>query len=392
MNNENVKFGIDQITFVAQLNDKEKLEKDDWDIIAERIINSIADKLCLKLIFGKKEPIEKTLEGYTKGYTYGINPFYFCIAYHEAHWEMGVCVKFSAQSLACYISRYSEYFHKVILVPDIIRTLSETASSYSIRISRIDIYADIFNGTTTVNELCNDLSSNDYDIRFITGKKNPSKISYYTDAGVVNTIYIGSRKKNVTTLLRIYNKKKEQIDSHGYRFDEAVTVDSWVRIEDEIKGQYAHDLTGTLVNITSAEELIALIRTCILNKYQIVNVLTDEDHPITKALKESGTSSDYYYSPNHYKDMSLSRSLDYLMKNSGLSSFVYRICSIKPDCMPLLMNYIEAYMRDNYKVSKDTAKWLQENKDYYTPEDIEELLEPDSISKEEAEDVDKEDR
>ncbi len=42
-------------------------------------------------------------------------------------------------------------------------------------------------------------------------KLNPSKISYMTNDSDVETIYVGSRKKNSRMFLRIYDKKKEQL-------------------------------------------------------------------------------------------------------------------------------------------------------------------------------------
>lgn len=43
--------------------------------------------------------------------------------------------------------------------------------------------------------------------------KNPSKISIVSDEFETRTIYLGSKVKNTTAILRIYDKKAEQLEN-----------------------------------------------------------------------------------------------------------------------------------------------------------------------------------
>ena len=45
------------------------------------------------------------------------------------------------------------------------------------------------------------------------------------------TFYIGSRKENSQLLLRVYNKKAEQINTNGFRLNEALECENWLRLE-----------------------------------------------------------------------------------------------------------------------------------------------------------------
>ncbi|EKC59164.1 replication initiation factor family protein, partial [human gut metagenome] len=67
---------------------------------------------------------------------------------------------------------------------------------------------------------------------------------------VTESIYIGSRAENAQSLLRVYDKKSEQISNNGFRLDEALQCDSWVRFEASYRGNYAHQITEQLEHIT----------------------------------------------------------------------------------------------------------------------------------------------
>lgn len=62
------------------------------------------------------------------------------------------------------------------------------------------------------------ISKNNYELNKVEEevkekmyKRNPSKISYMTNNSAVETLYVGSRKKNSRMFLRIYDKRKEQL-------------------------------------------------------------------------------------------------------------------------------------------------------------------------------------
>lgn len=364
-----VTLGIDEITIVIKLNEgsKTKLGRHDWDVIAETISDQVDGVLELKEVFGEKNVSEKgNVAGYDHGFEYGNNPVYFRVCYNESRWRMGLVIKFSAQSLAFYKSRYYELHNEHIEVFDLINMLTEEFPEYDVLLSRIDVYADFINEGFSVEEVAKQLEDGVYSPYFSTGKRNSSKIGYYNDSEKgINTVYIGSKGKNCKSLLRIYNKKEEQISQHGSRYEEAITYKDWVRIENEIHGDYAHKITREIANIISVEGLTALIGTLLLNKYTLQNIL-GMPHPMTLKIKEAMGTVDYdwYYKASNYKDLSLLKSMEYLLDGSGLIPFLYKLNLINED---LLFDFMEMvfFRVDNYIPNKECFRWVMQHLEYY---------------------------
>ena len=68
--------------------------------------------------------------------------------------------------------------------------------------------------------------------------------------GAYETFYVGSRVGKSNGFLRVYTKKQEQIQAIGYRYDEALQHESWVRFEACFLHDYAHQLSEQLLSET----------------------------------------------------------------------------------------------------------------------------------------------
>ena len=120
----------------------------EWKTAAEEIISEFTRLADLEKIFGVKKDADDTRplpQGYTKGYVYGDNPFYFAVAFHPEHPKMGVCIKFSATSWAVYCDR------GVTNVKCFLCSIN--SDLYSSRLSRIDFAVDYQNWDFTVNDI-----------------------------------------------------------------------------------------------------------------------------------------------------------------------------------------------------------------------------------------------
>lgn len=370
-------LNIDEMTIVILLKDTNKLSLHNWDSLAERIIVNVENILSLKKIFGEKEFVEtKNIQGYNKGYTYGLHPFYFRVCYHEYQHSMGVAIRFSAQSLIYYRSMFEKEFGTTIEPYEIVRYINARLPDYTVRCSRIDLYADYIDENINVDELRKQLDNGEYCIYSIRESKNgkyympsSSKLHYTNVDGKVDTIYIGIGNKGVNSILRIYNKKLEQIKNYGIRYEEAVNCKNWVRFENEIHGKYAHSITKELLNINSNEELGELIASCILNKYTIMNKNNDR-YIATKLLENLRNNNAYRFKNIKYTNNSLSKQLDYLMNKSGLISFVQKLFEIGDTKLVLhFFTYLKEESMNRAK-NRDTTKWLKENKKIYLANEI----------------------
>ena len=232
---------IDEITFVIKPTEDTVGEyPDNWHQIASTLSEIIANKLSLPILFGNCIPLKTPPAGYTDGFTFQDLPYYFAIAWHQTNFTMGIILKFSASALSQYKSSYQDFNGKAIDVHNMAHLLDE--DYYELRLSRIDFAIDYFNYKLTVNDLYQGLKTKKYIITNNKGRKNISKISAQEVNGQAQTIYIGSRKKNVNALLRIYNKYQEQLDNQGRYMHLTKYCDSWIRMEASYKGTYSNQI------------------------------------------------------------------------------------------------------------------------------------------------------
>lgn len=371
-----IRLKVDEFTVVILLSDKDLLESHEWEDIAERIVSRVENDLYLDQILGVRTMSDqKNVSGYTKGFYYGDHPFYFRVCYHDAYWHMGVAIKFSAQSLAYYCTRYQKLIGSTIEVFQILQILgADFQRGYLVRLSRVDFCADFIDEGLSVNDLNEDLKDGKIHFEHSTGKKNTARIAFYTNDSIVDTIYIGSKKENIKTFLRIYNKRKEQIQQHGICFDEAVKCKDWVRMENSIRGAYAHDITQIMMKMDTVDELVTLICRCLLNKYTLVDE-NGADHKITALLRSAiKNPSDYYYSESKYKDYSLEKALSYLVRKSGLMPFLYKIHKIDPNAMTMFAQYL-ANQLPRYKPNWAVNHWMTAHEQYYREHGIHDVFE-----------------
>lgn len=352
----NVLLGVDECTVVLST-DKEVVEKlGDWQPQAEKMIAEFAGLAKLQSIFGAKKGLEgKCPQGYAVAYQYGDNPFYFAVAYHPLHPQMGVVVKFSAYSWAVYCQMGDM---------DIRKFLHTVQSGvYSVRLSRIDFTADYQDWPISVDDIYQSLIAKNLEIQDCNGKKNHSVITAHEVGGKASTFYVGSKKAGTRLFLRVYDKKAEQVETRGFRCNEALKTMSWVRFEAVFKGSYAHQLTDIIME-TGEGNLKGLIADKISEKFRFYDPENGAYTAFSTALIK-GTESGYrrlrLESP---RDNGLTGSLLHLINGSGLFPALYKCDKIWGDgtSMNLLLSLHKIYTEE-YKPNDDVLLWLKKHKD-----------------------------
>lgn len=104
----------------------------------------------------------------------------------------------------------------------------------------------------------------------------------------------------------------------------------WVRQEMKLHGNSAKDFSLALTTIQSDEEMHALIYQSVLSKYAIYHPKSGRPAKTTVLIKEEIrklVDEDVVFSFNTYDNRhnELARSYDYLVKNSGLISFLAKV-------------------------------------------------------------------
>lgn len=110
----------------------------------------------------------------------------------------------------------------------------------------------------------------------------------------------------------------------------AKKAQDWVRQEMKLHGNSAKDFSLALTTIQSDEEMHALIYQSILSKYAIYHPKSGRPAKTTVLIKEEIrklVDEDVVFSFNTYDNRhnELARSYDYLVKNSGLISFLAKV-------------------------------------------------------------------
>lgn len=366
--NQEVLASIDEITLVLFANEDSIEELEDWEPYAEKMITEFARLANLEEIFGEKTDLEnKCPQGYSVGYQFGYNPFYFAVAYHSLHPQMGVIVKFSAYSWHVYCTQGEM---------DIKRFLHIVRSdTYICRLSRIDFAIDYQNWDITVNDIYHNLINEHLEIHNFKGKKNHSVISGYEVDGIVDTFYVGSKKTGSRLFLRVYDKRKEQIEKMGYRCKEAIETETWVRFEAVFKSDYAHQLTKIIMD-TENKNIPDLIVNKIAEKYRFYDLISEKYTDYTMALIRKSEIEFPNLLLKSPRDNNLIRSLLHLITGSGLFSTLYKCDEIWGDeTSTKLLQCLHDIYSKKYTPNSDVLVWLEENKSTMQKQSLTEEIE-----------------
>lgn len=367
-----LEFGVDEITLVMQLEKTQKsvLATADWEDVAEGLIHTFEKKSDLNMTFGKKD-IEKRLpKGYSTGCKYGEHPFYFCIAYHQCHWDMGIAVKFSAQAL----DYYSE--ETGLNVYQLMQKVRD--KDYAIRLSRIDLTADYIDEDIDVTEIYNSLMHEEIGTFREYISKKTGDIGYkrvlmmyegFLKGSEVPTIYIGSVQSN--SRLRIYDKRREQIERKGTKFDKAVGCKNWVRFEGVFRHDYAHQISDQLLNIQTDNEYVNLIASILVQKYRFMTIDkktggADADTDYTQMILDAISNNNFKLKAPSSRNYDLAQNIAYIFSGSGVMNTLYKISDIwDMDAVMYLLEYVIEDLQGEFRPNADCLSWLIRNrKDY----------------------------
>ena len=339
--------GVDEFTLVLQPPDKVKVT--DWPDTVDMMLSVFLTKSQLVNLFGRMDDATKMQAGYTSGLTYTDRPWYLVICWNEDMPTMGVCVRFSAHAYAAYKEAYKEQYQADMDIAVFLDMVQDDV--YTTRLSRIDLTADYFDHP---DELLSDrqlspdliyerLKNGAYVVRNRNDRQSARNMSALDREGRYETVYIGSRKGKTNGFLRVYDKKQEQIQTMGYRYDEALQYESWVRFEASFLHDAAHQLTEQLLSEgMTAQDLQRWIARHITDKYRFVHSETGEATEFTADLLGvvAGSSVAALSTPSP-RDNALRQSINYLRDNSGLYSTLYKaLCVWENDADKQLMDFL----------------------------------------------------
>ena len=321
----NLCLNIDEFTFSIFCS--EKNDSKTWEECAELILENFVRNTKINIVFNGnvKDKIAGNLQGYTRTYDFGLKDYYFAMAYNERVSEMGVCVKFSAKAWSIYQAKYQKIFNEMITLSEFIHMVSDPIKE-TVRLSRIDMTADYFNYDFSLNDLYEALSNESVIVKDYQGKKRIKNLSFIGKHDSIETIYLGSKKANTRSFLRIYDKRKEQIANHGFRVDEIKKCHSWIRFEAVYKGNYAHTISETILSRSmDAITFNRFIAHTILQKYRFV----DEKGDYTAYTKDLIAIAEGEIFPSLVcsspRDNALRQSIRHILSGSGLFPTVYKI-------------------------------------------------------------------
>lgn len=387
-----VETGVDEFTLVLQPSVLGSALE--WPVKAEAIIDEFKQKSKIEDVFEEMEPCcDKLMKGYNCGYRLTSRPYYLCICYHGSHQNMGICVKFSATCYAVYKREFLARYGETMNVAKFLRMVE--SDNYRQNLSRIDFTADYFNfddsflGNQYIHPHLIYTKILDKSLAIVDchGKENIKVHSALNKNGTFETVYIGSRKANTNSFMRIYDKKTEQIENQGCYAKLAYDVKSWIRFEAVYKGIYSKQICKALmedVSIQTDQDVRCFAAGKILEKYMFQirrkSVMTDFTEALIQIL--SGQKYQLMISPSA-RDNALSRSLLYLYRNSGLMSTLAKVEYIYPciDAPRMLLNWLEDMYYSYYipgvdnDATNEVHKWVRKHKAELINEPFDQYLE-----------------
>lgn len=356
---------VDEFTLVLQPKTKPKYIEL-WENMALDIVEEFIELAKIEVVFDEIEEAFHSLpQGYSNGFVCKNVPFYFSIAYHTDFIQMGICIKFSAYAWSMYRKSYEELFSDHIQIHRFLKQI-QSKKLYTSRLSRIDIAIDFFNENVSANTIYNQLSKKNQFIRNASGRKNHSTISAITKNNITSTFYIGSKGKNIKSLLRVYDKKNEQLETMGFRYKEALESESWVRFESVFKGKYAHVMSEELLLIRSSDELKNLLVSALTDRYQFYYVKSGNMTTFSKKMLDLLKQKNFIFQSPSPRNNLLNQSIEHLLNGSGLLPTLWKVNKIWGNNTDLeLINWLYTSYYNAFEPNDDHIAWVKKYKPLY---------------------------
>lgn len=318
-------------------------------------------------IFGPQSKEDKAPAGYTVAYHYGAHSFYLALAYHPEHARMGIIVKMSAQALDYYTQ------HSGLKLYNLLQTAQD--NSYTMRLSRVDLVADYINEGIDVTAIYHGLNAHTigiydrYEGRTLEEpiyKRKNLELRGFCVADAVPTIYLGAVSSDVQ--LRVYDKRREQLERKGTKMDKALACANWTRFEIILKSDYAHQFTNALMAVTDDTEFGNLIATVIVQKFRfmlVINGNVDVETDYTQMLVDCIANNNFRLKSASTKNFELANSIAHLYGGSGLLNTLYKIKDIwGSDAAWDFIAHTHALLA-NLEPNDDCQYWLMRNANDY---------------------------
>lgn len=345
---------VDQVTLVLQPTENTPITN--WNEHAQSLIEIFMKKSRLEEVFGFEEK-GRLFEGYNSGMTTFNAPFYTCIAYHDTVKNMGIVVHFSGWSF----HRFQEKTGWKLY--DLFQNSADEA--YSIRLSRLDNAIDIIDSNIDVDELYKTIISKETGVQFSNGRTNASKLKPFIEENLdVASFYVGSLKRS-NSVLRVYDKKREMIQTNGHLKEYYTQFDTVIRFEQKLKGKLAHQASERIQSIKSDKELNNFVLSSVTNKYRFFDSQTNRYRLETSLLLDALDETNFTFSPMVSRANSLEATRDYLINNSGLLTYLHKINAIYGgETVKEGVEDLYAQFRDSTP-NESVGKWLSKYQKIY---------------------------
>ncbi|HFU3811351.1 TPA: replication initiation factor domain-containing protein [Streptococcus suis] len=358
---------IDEISFVCLTGFSGQW--DEYETHAINVCDKIDELLELRKFTINYKQTEQSFAGYNRCIDF--DSFNILLCYHSDLPNMGIYLKFSGQGLKEYLKMRDERGDPISYI-ELVQRFVKIKNYFGgeARVSKVDFAIDFIDEGLNVNHIHKELQQSsiqsvvfDKKSSKLKLRKNNSKISTHTVNNEVQTIYVGSRKnKGNSLLLRIYDKKIEQLSKRGIYYLQAKSSTDWVRLEASFRQKYANQIGEDILQCNNNQELAGLIFRRMTDKYQFYHE-NGEVWDITKVML-AYTNNDFdllQTKPTRKND--LVTTYYYLLKNSGLESFMFKLQNIYDGpVIDELFVAIKNHFTSEYRPSKDTITFLNKNR------------------------------
>ncbi len=383
-----IDVGIDEFTLVLQPTPRVPIDR--WEVEAQNIIQKFVELSKIEELLGEMEvTTHKLVQGYNSGFAL-IRPFYLCICFNSELEAMGVCCRISAYAWASYQAEFYKTFDEEIDLAQFLRMVQ--SDIYSQRLSRVDLTADFYNMPNPIHQgqylspdtIYNCLIKGQMVVVDHKGVSNIKKFSAINNQGEYQTCYVGSRKGNTSGFLRIYDKKLEQEETHGFRYADAIQTQSWIRFEAVYKSPYSHQIGDALLDVYTKSDYECFIASKILDKYIFKISATDEATYFSELLILVASGKEFESleckSP---RDNELMQSFKYLVTNSGLYITLEKVRRLYPQqqAVEKVLKWLHEMFDEHYQEklaraeNHEVDKWLKRHSKDTQDQSLDDILE-----------------